>query len=221
MNFEESRKLATATPQPVTQPSRVERRKERLRRRIIEVATELYDKNGGENGGFENTTIETIAELSEISLSTFFRYFESKQDVIYLDCRQAVVELDMHVRPLLGTMAPVDAAFVGCMRQLEAFIAAPVNRSRLIRALKSPNFIERRGAWQQQSQARLKELIEPHLADAHNPSLAAGTIALAVRGAIHEALDIWILDPSGDPAPLVREAMRELAANAALLGNIK
>jgi len=35
--------------------------------------------------GFENTTIEEIAEASDISVSTFFRYFPTKEDIVLYD----------------------------------------------------------------------------------------------------------------------------------------
>ena len=40
----------------------------------------LYERNGGEDGGYGQTTIEAMAAAGDISLRTFFRYFEGKAD---------------------------------------------------------------------------------------------------------------------------------------------
>jgi AcrR family transcriptional regulator len=76
---------AKAVPIPV-QPARVrsreplglrERKKAKLRQRIIETAVKLFRKRG-----YENTRIDDIVRALEISQPTFFRYFPSKDDVL-------------------------------------------------------------------------------------------------------------------------------------------
>ncbi|MCM6777963.1 TetR family transcriptional regulator [Nocardia sp. CDC159] len=57
-----------------------ERKKERTRRTIRTEAMRLFKRQG-----YAETTIEQIAEAADISPSTFFRYFPSKQDVVLAD----------------------------------------------------------------------------------------------------------------------------------------
>jgi AcrR family transcriptional regulator len=57
-----------------------ERKKIRTRETIQRVAFELFDEKG-----YANTTIEEIAEAAEVSPSTFFRYFPSKERVLMAD----------------------------------------------------------------------------------------------------------------------------------------
>lgn len=197
------------------QPSRAERRKQRLRARIIEEATKLYYQNGGEDGGFENTTLESIADRSDISLRTFFRYFESKQDVIYLDCRMSVADLQLHVQPLLGKMPPEIAAMRGGISQLVTFIEMPVNRDRLVRSLTSPNFADRRAVWRTMTQDRLKTLVRPFIEDHPLADAEAGAISFIVRSAIDLGLERWLADATRDPAPLVMEALEQIRRSAA------
>ncbi|MFE9325699.1 TetR family transcriptional regulator [Nocardia sp. NPDC052278] len=57
-----------------------ERKKERTRRTIREVAFRLFREQG-----YTETTIEQIAAAAEVSPSTFFRYFPTKEQLVLAD----------------------------------------------------------------------------------------------------------------------------------------
>jgi len=59
------------------QPGLRERKKAKLRQQIIDTAIRLFRKNG-----YENTRVEDIVQVLEISQPTFFRYFPSKDAVV-------------------------------------------------------------------------------------------------------------------------------------------
>jgi AcrR family transcriptional regulator len=59
------------------QPGLRERKKARLRQQIIETAIRLFRKQG-----YENTRVDDIVNILEISQPTFFRYFPSKDAVL-------------------------------------------------------------------------------------------------------------------------------------------
>src|SRR5215472_10366910 len=54
-----------------------ERKKARLRQQMIDTSIRLFRKRG-----YENTRIEDIVQILEISQPTFFRYFPSKDAVL-------------------------------------------------------------------------------------------------------------------------------------------
>lgn len=63
-------------PEPPASSQR-ERRKQAFREKIIESAIQLFDKKG-----CEETTLEEICELAEVSRPTFYSYYPSKQDLV-------------------------------------------------------------------------------------------------------------------------------------------
>ena len=54
-----------------------ERKKAKTRAEIQKQALRLFRKNG-----YDNTTVEQVAEAAEVSPSTFFRYFPTKEDLV-------------------------------------------------------------------------------------------------------------------------------------------
>jgi len=142
--------------------SAAERRRERQRLHIIAQAEQLYVENGGDNGGFENTTVEAIAARSDISLRTFFRYFESKQDVIYLDGAQAVLDLEKFTRARLKTEPAARAALNGRLDQIRHFCSSKASRGRMRRALQSPDFRDGLNKLRGKFEAKTAELLAPH-----------------------------------------------------------
>ncbi|HET7015382.1 MAG TPA: TetR family transcriptional regulator [Streptosporangiaceae bacterium] len=68
------------SPEPEQRPGLRERKKARTRASIREHALRLFREQG-----YDATTVDQIADAAEISPSTFFRYFPTKEDVVLQD----------------------------------------------------------------------------------------------------------------------------------------
>jgi AcrR family transcriptional regulator len=83
-----------------------ERKKARTRASIREHALRLFREHG-----YQATTVEKIAEAAEVSPSTFFRYFPTKEDVVLQDDMDTrLIEALEQQPPGLGPVAAARAA---------------------------------------------------------------------------------------------------------------
>ncbi|ACU72784.1 transcriptional regulator, TetR family [Catenulispora acidiphila DSM 44928] len=71
-----------------------ERKKQQTRERIRREAYRLFAEQG-----YEATTVDQIAEAAEVSPSTFFRYFPSKEDVVLQDEYDPALADALRARP--------------------------------------------------------------------------------------------------------------------------
>ncbi len=89
-------------------PGLRERKKARTRALIQEHALRLFREQG-----YAETTVEQIAEAAEVSPSTFFRYFPTKEDVVLYDPFDPVLIEAFRAQP--AEMSPI-AAIRAAMR---------------------------------------------------------------------------------------------------------
>ncbi|MFC4534329.1 TetR family transcriptional regulator [Sphaerisporangium dianthi] len=93
-------------------PGLRERKKAKTRRTIQEHAMRLFVEQG-----YDTTTIEQIAEAAEVSPSTFFRYFPTKEDVVIQDDYDPMIAAAFIAQP--ATLTPL-AAMRAAIRQVFA-----------------------------------------------------------------------------------------------------
>ena len=89
-----------------------ERKKQKTRESIQRTALRLFEKQG-----YEETTIEQIAAATEISPSTFFNYFPTKEDVVLFDAYDPMAVRMFLERP---KDEPVNVSLRQVLQQLAA-----------------------------------------------------------------------------------------------------
>jgi AcrR family transcriptional regulator len=83
-----------------------ERKKARTRIGIQDHALRLFRQQG-----YDQTSVEQIADAAEVSPSTFFRYFPTKEDVVLYDpVDPIIIEAFKAQPPEMGTIAALRAA---------------------------------------------------------------------------------------------------------------
>ncbi len=133
----------SASPATGPRPGLRERKKARTRAAIREHAFRLFREHG-----YDATTVEQIAEAAEVSPSTFFRYFPTKEDVVLQDdldllWMEAIRDQPPEVGPIAAMRAGVHAAFARMgesewaqLRETtELALAVPAVRSRMLEEL--------------------------------------------------------------------------------------
>lgn len=69
-----------------------ERNRTRTRREIETAALELFERQG-----YDHTSVEEITDQAGVSRATFFRYYPSKEELLFANEAEAVDELVRHV----------------------------------------------------------------------------------------------------------------------------
>ncbi len=98
-----------------------ERKKARLRQQIIDTSIRLFRKRG-----YENTRVEDIVRILEISQPTFFRYFPSKDAVLREVGRRGFCCMQEHLETELST----DATIADRLRHMYGSMAREVESDR-------------------------------------------------------------------------------------------
>ena len=110
-------------------PGLRERKKARTRALIQEHALRLFREQG-----YDQTSVEQIAEAAEVSPSTFFRYFPTKEDVVLYDPFDPVlIEAFRAQPPELGPIAAIRAAMRAVLGEAQgAWVAQQQERADLL-----------------------------------------------------------------------------------------
>ena len=113
----------------IDKPGLRERKKAKTRALIQEHAMRLFGERG-----YEATTVEQIAEAAEVSPSTFFRYFGSKEDVVAYDAWDPpVLEAWRAQPPELGPIRSIRNAMIEVFGEMTAEEKAEMmSRGRLL-----------------------------------------------------------------------------------------
>lgn len=161
-----------------------ERKRRETRQRIAETGLRLFLANG-----YENTTLDTIAEEAGISRRTFFSYFKSKEDILFVWQSEGwdVVRQDLlNVSP---DEHPLDAARDVFIRRLAHYTNNEMRAiDRLLRSSESLR-ARKQAFYEEQEQALFATLCEVWRHPQRRPALRM--VAMACIGVVRLSLEVW------------------------------
>jgi len=121
---------------PTALPGLRERKKQRTREAISDIATALFAERG-----FENVTIAEIAQAADVSTGTVFNYFLSKEDLFFDRADEVLATLQRAI-----TGRPAGTTAIGALHGLLRDHVAPV-RGFVWKHLEDPGAMERFAAF--------------------------------------------------------------------------
>lgn len=184
------------------------------RDRLAQAAFALFDERG-----YEQTTIDDITERAGLGRSTFFRYYRSKDDVIFPDHDLMLRQVRDRLSASSRQTAPAavrDAIRLVLLRYIEE---GDIARRRYALTSTVPALRDREIATVARYQRVLREFIARWLGESGEPaSLRAEIMAAAVVAAHNHVLRRWLRGESPDPVAELDEALRQVIGLFAGLG---
>jgi len=180
-----------------------QRKKAKVREAIIRAAVDLFERRG-----FELTTIDEIAARAEVSSRTFFRYFPSK-DAVMFPYHEAYIE---RFRGLLRDHRAAGSPMETLRRSLGAmadtYMAARDEHLRLQRIIaSSPALMARSIPADAQWEAAIEKAWRADSLGSAKDGMRARLVAGAVMGVINAVMARWYEGGC-------REDLRKLGASA-------
>ncbi|RSO13844.1 TetR family transcriptional regulator [Streptomyces sp. WAC 06783] len=183
-----------------------ERKKNQTRQAIRRAAYRLFEEQG-----YDATPVDRIAEAADVSPSTVFRYFPTKEDIVLTDEYDPMLETGLRARPADEPMIEsLRHVTVEALRRISVEERTElVQRARLMREVPA---IRGRMA---ENTARDTDMISAVLAERSGrpaDDLEIRVIAAALLAALQEALMRWVADGQReDLEELIDRAMDVLA----------
>jgi AcrR family transcriptional regulator len=194
-----------AVPQDSTSLAR--RKQEVVRDALAGAAERLFLSRG-----FEETTVEDIAQAAGVSRRTFFRYFESKEDVLARHAERFGEELYAALAARPANEPPIAAIRNAVLPALEAGLRDGDVLRCTIRLLRETNSLRRVVlARRNRLEERVAALMATRLSAApadHTPML----LAFLTRALLDTAFNAWYDNETGDVAALVDDLIDRLRA---------
>ncbi|WP_164764685.1 TetR/AcrR family transcriptional regulator [Streptomyces lydicus] len=206
-----SARTSATTPPGTPKIGLRERKKIQTRQAIRRAAYRLFEEQG-----YDATPIDQIAEAADVSPSTVFRYFPTKEDIVLTDEYDAVLEAGLRARPADEPMVEsMRRVTVEALREIAAADRGElVQRIRLIREVPA---IRGRTA---ENTARDAALISAVLAERTGrpaDDLELRVISAAILAALQEAMLNWVEGgESTELAALIDQTMDVLARGLTL-----
>jgi AcrR family transcriptional regulator len=195
-------------PQAKTEGLR-ERKRRETRRRLAETGLKLFLEQG-----YEETTLDKIAEAAGVSRRTVFHYFEQKEDILLAwqsGLGEAIREAILAERP---DRPPVDVVLAALLRLVGQYQAADQIRIERLMASSDRLAARKHGKYAEQEQAVFEALVALWPGAERRERLRL--VAMVSVGALRLAFERWAGSGGAEPlAACLRRAFAELKAEIA------
>ena len=175
---------------PATRAGATPAGRRRLRRALAAAAVDLFVANG-----YEATTVDEIAAAAGIGRRTFFRYFETKDDVLFANHDEIVAEMEEVFATADPARDPVEVACAAVGLVLDSYaddLDVSLKRFALTRAV--PSLRDKEVATVDRYQRVLARYLQARFEDQGDEaaSLRAAVIAAAIAAANNHVLRRWL-----------------------------
>ncbi|MEU9996614.1 TetR family transcriptional regulator [Streptomyces sp. NPDC050848] len=180
-----------------------------MRDSLIAAAFQLFLERG-----YEQTTVDDIVTLAGVGRRSFFRYFPSKEDVVFPDHEQSLADMTEFLAASADTDDPLvricDATRL-VMRMYAENPTFSVQRYRLTREVTGLRTYELSVVWRYEK--TLGDYLRTRWADRRDGTLRANVVAASVVAAHNHALRHWLRSGGeGDPLAEVDRALEFVRA---------
>ncbi|GAA0660165.1 TetR family transcriptional regulator [Streptomyces thermocarboxydovorans] len=164
--------------------------------------------------GYEETTVDDIVALAGVGRRSFFRYFPSKEDVVFPDHERCLADMTAFLEASTDEDEPVRRVCDAARLVLRMYAEKPefsVQRYRLTKRVPVLRAYELSVVWRYQR--ALAGYLRERFAGQRDATLRADVIAAAVVAAHNNALRAWLRsDGKGDAEAAVDHALRHVQA---------
>ncbi|MFI9342021.1 TetR family transcriptional regulator [Streptomyces sp. NPDC052773] len=159
--------------------------------------------------GYEQTTVDDIVALAGVGRRSFFRYFPSKEDVVFPDHERCLADMEAFLAAGTEDEEPVTRVCDAARLVLRMYAENPafsVQRYRLTKQVPGLRAYELSVVWRYER--ALAEYLRGRFAGRRDGTLRADVIAAAVVAAHNNALRSWLRsDGQGDAGAAVDHAL--------------
>jgi AcrR family transcriptional regulator len=175
--------------------------------RLVNAAFQLFEQRG-----YEQTTVDDIAERAKVSRTTFFRNYRSKEDVIFPEHDELIAAIKQRLATSTDSTAVV--AVTEAVRLVLLRYVEDPDRARLRYTLTSrvPALRDREIASGALYQRVFREFIATWMGPSENSALRAELMAASVVAAHNHVLRRWLRGDTGTPIDDLDAALAEVVS---------
>ncbi|MFD8740142.1 TetR family transcriptional regulator [Streptomyces sp. NPDC059618] len=159
--------------------------------------------------GYEETTVDDIVALAGVGRRSFFRYFPSKEDVVFPDHERCLADMTAFLAEEADAQDPVQRVCDAARLVLRMYAENPtfsVQRYRLTKKVPGLRAYELSVVWRYER--ALADYLRGRSTGARGDTLRADVVAAAVVAAHNNALRSWLRsDGTGDAEAAVDRAL--------------